>query len=208
MRKPCLISLQEAENAVVAYAQEQNRHRALADEVAENRRSLDMADGLYAQGRVNYLDVLDARRSLYQSEDQLAVSDQAVSVDLIALYKALGGGWETLTRSRRRSFNRSVAMTTPAALPALRLDGVRKSFRRETGETVLALDNISFSVGQGGLAALVGPDGAGKTTLIRLLAGLMKADGGTVSVLGIDAAKDPQAIQSRISYMPQQFRAL
>jgi NodT family efflux transporter outer membrane factor (OMF) lipoprotein len=96
--KAVLISLQEAENAVVAYAKEQNRHQALADAVAENRRSLDMADGLYAAGRVNYLDVLDARRSLYQSDDQLALSDQAVSIDLIALYKALGGGWETLTR--------------------------------------------------------------------------------------------------------------
>ena len=99
------------------------------------------------------------------------------------------------------------AQATSAALqlPALKLDAVRKSFRRETGETVLALDNISFSIGKGGLAALAGPDGAGKTTLLRLLAGLMKADGGTVSVLGVDAAKDPQAIQSRISYMPQQF---
>jgi ABC-2 type transport system ATP-binding protein len=96
-------------------------------------------------------------------------------------------------------------MTTPASISALRLDGVHKSFRRETGESVLALDNISFSVGKGGLAALVGPDGAGKTTLLRLLAGLMKSDSGTVSVLGIDAAKDPQAIQSRISYMPQRF---
>jgi ABC-2 type transport system ATP-binding protein len=89
--------------------------------------------------------------------------------------------------------------------PALQLDGVRKSFRRETGETVRALDDISFSLGKGGLAALAGPDGAGKTTMLRLLAGLMKADSGTVSVLGFDAAKDPQAIQSRISYMPQQF---
>ena len=96
-------------------------------------------------------------------------------------------------------------MTAPASPPALHLDGVRKTFRRETGETVLALDNISFSVGKGGLAALVGPDGAGKTTLIRLLAGLMKSDSGTVSVLGIDAARDPQSIQSRIAYMPQQF---
>jgi ABC-2 type transport system ATP-binding protein len=94
-------------------------------------------------------------------------------------------------------------MPTPA--PALRLDCVSKSFRRETGETVLALDNVSFCVARGELAALVGPDGAGKTTLIRLLTGLMVADGGTVSVLGIDATKDPQAIQSRISYMPQQF---
>ena len=96
-------------------------------------------------------------------------------------------------------------MTAPAPPPALRLDGVSKTFRRETGETVLALDNISFSVARGGLSALVGPDGAGKTTLIRLLAGLMKSDSGTVSVLGIDAARDPQSIQSRIAYMPQQF---
>jgi ABC-2 type transport system ATP-binding protein len=96
-------------------------------------------------------------------------------------------------------------VTTPASSPALRLDKVRKSFRRETGESVLALDNISFSLRQGGLAALVGPDGAGKTTLLRLLTGLIKADSGLVSVLGIDAAKDPQAIQSRISYMPQRF---
>ena len=68
-----------------------------------------------------------------------------------------------------------------------------------------ALDDICFGVDSGTLAALVGPDGAGKTTLIRLLAGLMKADSGRVHVLGIDAALDPQAIQSRISYMPQQF---
>jgi ABC-2 type transport system ATP-binding protein len=96
-------------------------------------------------------------------------------------------------------------VTTSASTPALRVEHVRKSFRRETGESVLALDDISISVRQGGLAGLVGPDGAGKTTLIRLLAGLMKADAGIVSVLGIDAARDPQAIQSRISYMPQQF---
>jgi ABC-2 type transport system ATP-binding protein len=97
------------------------------------------------------------------------------------------------------------AVTMSASTPALRLDHVRKSFRRETGESVLALDDICFSLRQGGLAALVGPDGAGKTTLIRLLTGLMKADGGIVTVLGIDAAEHPQAIQSRISYMPQRF---
>jgi len=95
--KTVLISLQEVENAVVAYAQEQNRHQALADAVAENRHSLTMADSLYATGRVNFIDVLDARRSLYRADDLLAVSDQTIAIDLIALYKALGGGWETLT---------------------------------------------------------------------------------------------------------------
>jgi outer membrane protein TolC len=96
--KVALTSLQEAENALVAYAQEQNRHAALAVEVAQNRRSLGMADALYDKGRVSYLDVLDARRSLYQSDDDLAVSDQAISIDLVTLYKALGGGWETMTK--------------------------------------------------------------------------------------------------------------
>jgi len=96
--KTVLNSLEEAENAIVAYTKEQSRHAALGEEVAENRRSLDMANGLYGAGRVNYLDVLDAQRSLYQSEDEMAVSAQAASIDLIALYKALGGGWEALAR--------------------------------------------------------------------------------------------------------------
>jgi ABC-2 type transport system ATP-binding protein len=55
------------------------------------------------------------------------------------------------------------------------------------------------------LTALVGPDGAGKTTLIRLAAGLLRADSGQLEVLGIDVARDPQQIQDRISYMPQRF---
>ena len=103
--KTVLTSLQEAENALVTYAQEQNRHGDLADEVVQNQRSLDMANSLYTAGRVNFLDVLDVRRSLYQSDDQLAASDQAVSVDLIALYKALGGGWETLTRASPKALS-------------------------------------------------------------------------------------------------------
>jgi outer membrane protein, multidrug efflux system len=98
-QKAVLASLQEAENAIVAYAQEQNRHRALVEAVVENRRALELANSLYKYGRVNFLDVLDARRALYQSEDQLALSDQSVSLDLIALYKALGGGWETLPQA-------------------------------------------------------------------------------------------------------------
>jgi ATPase subunit of ABC transporter with duplicated ATPase domains len=76
-------------------------------------------------------------------------------------------------------FNRLVAVTAPPSPPALRLDGVSKSFRRDTGESVLALDNISFSVDRGGLAALVGPDGAGKTTLIRALTGELPLAGGS-----------------------------
>jgi ABC-2 type transport system ATP-binding protein len=80
-----------------------------------------------------------------------------------------------------------------------------KIFRRNTGETVHALDGVSLEVMPGTLTALVGPDGAGKTTLIRLAAGLMSADAGALTVLGIDVAADPQQVQDRIGYMPQKF---
>src|SRR5690606_29783261 len=80
-----------------------------------------------------------------------------------------------------------------------------KTFRRHGGEAVTALDDVSLEVRHGELTALVGPDGAGKTTLIRLVAGLMAADSGSLDVLGIDVAADPQAVQDRIAYMPQKF---
>jgi len=70
---------------------------------------------------------------------------------------------------------------------------------------VHALDDVSLEVPAGTLTALVGPDGAGKTTLLRLMAGLMRADQGELRVLGIDVSADPQAVQDRISYMPQRF---
>ena len=80
-----------------------------------------------------------------------------------------------------------------------------KSFRRETGELVKALDDVSFKARRGTLTALVGPDGAGKTTILRLIAGLMAAEKGELDVLGIKVAADPQNIQNRIGYMPQKF---
>jgi len=68
-----------------------------------------------------------------------------------------------------------------------------------------ALADISIEVASGSITALVGPDGAGKTTFIRLVAGLLRPDHGILQVLGIDVARDPQAVQDRISYMPQRF---
>jgi ABC-2 type transport system ATP-binding protein len=95
----------------------------------------------------------------------------------------------------------------PAGGPTSVLCGrdIRKSFRRDTGDVVQALDGVSLDVGHGTLAALVGPDGAGKTTLFRLVAGLMVADAGVLQVLGIDVTADPQQVQTRIGYMPQKF---
>src|SRR5262252_1181088 len=98
-------------------------------------------------------------------------------------------------------------MMTTDAQDNLALCGrnIRKTFHRESGETINALDDISLDVAHGTLTALVGPDGAGKTTFIRLATGLIFADAGELKVLGIDVAGDPQQVQDRISYMPQKF---
>ena len=69
----------------------------------------------------------------------------------------------------------------------------------------MALDRVSLSVPRGQLTALVGPDGAGKTTLMRMMAGLLAPDEGSLHVLGLDVTRDAQAVQDRISYMPQRF---
>ncbi|HVY68598.1 MAG TPA: efflux transporter outer membrane subunit [Verrucomicrobiae bacterium] len=93
-----LTAFEEVENALVAYAKEQTRRESLAKAVASSQKSLHLANSLYANGLTDFLHVLDAERSLYQVEDQLAQSDRAVSANLITLYKALGGGWETFER--------------------------------------------------------------------------------------------------------------
>jgi len=70
----------------------------LNQSVAANRRALDLANELYTKGLGDFLRVLDAERSLYQAEDQQVDSQRAVTQNLVALYKALGGGWEAETR--------------------------------------------------------------------------------------------------------------
>lgn len=70
---------------------------------------------------------------------------------------------------------------------------------------ITAIDHLKMQINKGELTALVGPDGSGKTTLLRLMAGLYKATSGSLNVLGIDVSKNPQAVQDRISYMPQRF---
>jgi ABC-2 type transport system ATP-binding protein len=92
--------------------------------------------------------------------------------------------------------------TMPAVLVARDL---HKRFQPPKLPAVQALDGVSFEAPRGMLTALVGPDGAGKTTLMRLAAGLLRADSGELTVLGVNAAADPQQIQERISYMPQRF---
>lgn len=68
-----------------------------------------------------------------------------------------------------------------------------------------ALDGLTLNIRAGELTALVGPDGAGKTTFQRLIAGLYEPTSGSLTVLGTDVTADPQSVQNRISYMPQRF---
>ena len=87
----------------------------------------------------------------------------------------------------------------------VRAEGLTRRFTGPDGRPLVALDRVSLSVTRGQLTALVGPDGAGKTTLMRLMAGLLAPDEGTLHVLGLDVTRNAQTVQDRISYMPQRF---
>jgi NodT family efflux transporter outer membrane factor (OMF) lipoprotein len=93
-QKTVLVALQDVENALIAFAKEWDHRKALSDAVTYNRRALDLSMQLYTQGATDFLSVLDAERSLYASQTALAQSKQSISTDLVALYKALGGGWQ------------------------------------------------------------------------------------------------------------------
>lgn len=85
-------------------------------------------------------------------------------------------------------------------MSAIKVENISKSFGK-----VRALDGISFEVERGELFGLIGPDGAGKTTLFRLLATLLNPDEGRAEVDGFDIVKDYHAIRERVGYMPGRF---
>lgn len=92
--KTVLSSFADVESSLVAYLREQESRRSFADSVEASRRAVEIANELYTQGLVDFLNVLVNQRALYQSQDQLAQSEQKVVTDLVAVYKALGGGWD------------------------------------------------------------------------------------------------------------------
>ena len=87
-------ALQEAENSLDRHAREQLRRVDLRDAVAANREAVELARRLYANGLGGFLDVLVAERLLLESESRLVASETAVSTSLVAVYVALGGGWQ------------------------------------------------------------------------------------------------------------------
>jgi len=93
-RQTVLTALQEVDNALIASAKERDHYQALSTAVAANRKALFLATELYTHGQTDFLNVLLAQRALYTSEDALVQSTRTVSANIVALYKALGGGWE------------------------------------------------------------------------------------------------------------------
>lgn len=92
--KSVLLALEETENALVAISRERQRVSALTESVRANELAVTFAMERYVSGLQSYLAVIDAQRALYSAEDQLALSRQNHATAFVALYKALGGGWE------------------------------------------------------------------------------------------------------------------
>jgi NodT family efflux transporter outer membrane factor (OMF) lipoprotein len=93
-QKTVLTALQEVENALISLDKEQEQRKALVDAVAFNRKAVDLSIRLYTEGQTDFLNVLQAQRSLFVTEEALAQSTRTISTNLVALYKALGGGWD------------------------------------------------------------------------------------------------------------------
>lgn len=87
-------------------------------------------------------------------------------------------------------------------MPRITLDGVEKTFH---DSTTPALKPLTATLDTGAVIGLVGPDGAGKTTLIRMLAGLLTPSSGTLRVMGLDPVQDDRQLHAILGYMPRNF---
>jgi NodT family efflux transporter outer membrane factor (OMF) lipoprotein len=92
-RSSVLNALEEVQNALVNYAQEQERRDRLNEAAQQSQLAVDLATEQYKAGLTDFLAVLDAQRELYADEDQAVQSQTSIATNVIALYRALGGGW-------------------------------------------------------------------------------------------------------------------
>jgi NodT family efflux transporter outer membrane factor (OMF) lipoprotein len=98
-----LTALEDVETALIAFGQEQVRRKSLAEAAAAGELEVTVSTDLYTAGLKDFLDVLDAQRSLLTLQNQLAQSDAAITADLIRLYKALGGGWGSTAGAKKQA---------------------------------------------------------------------------------------------------------
>lgn len=94
-QKTVLNAWHEVDNSLTEYAAEQRRRDELSEAVVQNQRAFSLAQARYQQGVADFLQVLDAQRSMLATQELLAESTTTIDTDLVAIYKALGGGWET-----------------------------------------------------------------------------------------------------------------
>jgi ABC-2 type transport system ATP-binding protein len=106
---------------------------------------------------------------------------------------------------RNNTLSDSAMEAAEGAQTVLTATDVVKTFGAKKEQTARALKGISLSARRAQVTGLVGADGAGKTTLIRIAAGLLVPTSGSVRVLGLDSTRDSLAVQRRIGYMPQKF---
>jgi NodT family efflux transporter outer membrane factor (OMF) lipoprotein len=111
-QKTVLGAWHEVDNALTAYQTEQARRDQLAQAVTQNMRALALAQSRYQEGVADFLQVLTAQQNLLSSQQQLALATTNVSANLVAVYKALGGGWET-------QMPRTNDVLTPLGAPSL-----------------------------------------------------------------------------------------
>ncbi len=95
-RSTILTALREVEDSLIAYSRESQRQQSLAESVAANQLALEFANERFQKGLTGFLDVLISQRTLLQAQNDLIASQAQTNEHLIALYKALGGGWENL----------------------------------------------------------------------------------------------------------------
>lgn len=118
----------------------------------------------------------------------------------MACAKACRSRFMSLAQRMHDDMNMPLSPPESAPATAVEIAGVHKRFGK-----ILALESLTANIETGRLTGLVGPDGAGKTTLMRLMAGLMKPSSGSVRVLGFDTSREGDRISGVVGYMPQRF---
>ena len=158
-----LTALEEVENQIVAYTRERECRQLLADAVGSSQRAVDLSTELYLSGLKSFLDVLEAQGTLLTSETDLAASDAAVAKDLVALNKALGGGWQDVAMPDIKT-----PSSTFSAGPCLNQQAIRAllSLRHQFHAPVLGA-TFGRRVGRHelGLAVTVGDQAVGGDSL-------------------------------------------
>ncbi len=96
-QKTVLTALEETDTSMVNFSREEQRRQRLASAAAASAKAANIARNRYQSGLDTFLDVLDAERRQLEAQDQLAVSETQLALNVVAVYKALGGGWQTAT---------------------------------------------------------------------------------------------------------------